>query len=84
MAASTDTMEKPTKARQFLTWTEFCNKVAVEICLTQQGSILLGTFGESDLREKADAAVSPFLSMLRKAYLTLRLAHEKGSAEFGA
>lgn len=81
---ATDTVEKSAKARAFMSWTEFCNKVAVEMCLSRNGTQLLGTFDEDMVRQNPERAVSPFLSIMRKAYSTLRLAHEIGAKEFGA
>lgn len=80
---TTDTLEKGAKTRQFLSWTEFCNKVAVEMVLTSQGLMYLGNLTNVEAESDPKKACSPFYSQMRKAYVIMRASHEAGSKDLG-
>ena len=71
----------------FLPWTDFCNKVAVEMVMNPVLYSKIGKYAKGDLdevRAMIAAEPGPFYGIMRGAYMAMHAVHSIGAAEFGA
>ncbi len=71
----------------FLSWTEFCNRVSVEIVLNPVLYSRVGKFQSMKTLAEARAFIAkepgPFYGIMRGAFLAMNAVHSVGAAELG-
>ena len=79
--------EVPPAVPGFLSWTEFCNRVTVEIVLAPTLYSKIGKYSVLGSLEAAREFLvrepGPFYGIMRGAYLAMHSVHSVGAQEFG-